>query len=300
MDASPKATPEPRSPTSLLALAAGAAVGLALAAASLLGTDPARRSLPDSAVARVNDTWITEDEYRRLVAGLESDTRAPAGDDAKQRVLDRLIEEELLVQRGLELGLAQNDRRVRGDIAQAMIRSVVVEVEDDEPSERVLRAFHEEQQGFFTQPGRLHLRQVFWKVPRGEVDAVLARAAAARARLEAGDDFDAVRAEAGDAPIFELPDAPLPAAKIREYLGPTALREAMALGTGERSRPFRSGTGVHVLELVDREPDRVPPFEEIAELVEQEWRRRAGDRALREYLDALRSRADVEVRETLP
>jgi parvulin-like peptidyl-prolyl isomerase len=274
-------------------------LGLAIAASALLGTDPSRQTLPDTAVARVNDTWITADEYARLVAGLESDTREPADAAARKRVLDRLIEEELLVQRGLELGMAQNDRKVRGDIAQAMIRSVVVEVEDEEPSPRELAAFYAEEKDFFTQPGRMRLRQVFLKVRPGELDAVMARAQDARTRLDAGDDFVTVRADLGDEPVFDLPDVPLPAAKVREYLGPTALREALALEAGGRSQPFRSGTGVHILEMLERDPDRVPPLDEIGDLVANEWRRRAGDRALREYLDALRSRADVEVRESL-
>jgi hypothetical protein len=44
----------------------------------------------------------------------------------------------------------------------------------------------------------------------------------------------------------------------------------------------------------------VPPFEEIAAQVEAEWIRRAGDRALRGYLDELRSEARVRTVEQLP
>ena len=60
---------------------------------------------------------------------------------------------------------------------------------------------------------------------------------------------------------------------------------------------MRSGTGVHLLQLVDREPSRAPPYDEIAEQVRNEWTRRAGDRALRDYLDELRAQADVDVAE---
>jgi len=44
---------------------------------------------------------------------------------------------------------------------------------------------------------------------------------------------------------------------------------------------------------VEREREYAPPLAEIEEQVRAEWVRRQGERALREYLDELRRRADV-------
>ena len=278
-----------------MALAAGAALGVALAAAGLLGDARGEGALPEGAVARVGDALIDRAELDRLVLGLEADTRSPATPEARRRVLDRLIDEELLVQRGLELGLAESEPRVRADLTAAVIRSVLVEAEDEAPDEAALRAFHTEQRDFFTQPGRLHVRQIFFRVPdlAGEAEA-RTRAERASARLGAGEPFEAV-AERGDAPILELPDGPLPPAKLREYLGPTGLRAVSALAPGQVSGPVRSGVGYHLLLLVAREEPSAKPFEAAADEVAAEYRRRAGDRALRAYLDELRDRTHVRV-----
>src|SRR5688572_25172230 len=72
-------------------LAAGAAAGVALAAWGLLGGDARRAALPEGVVASVNGTPIYADDYLRLVEGVESDTREPAGPDLRRRVLDRMI-----------------------------------------------------------------------------------------------------------------------------------------------------------------------------------------------------------------
>ncbi len=284
----------------ILLLVAGSALGLVVAASGLLGTDPTLGGLPETAVARVNQSVITRDAYERLVAGLEADTRGPVDAEARRRVLDRLIEEELLVQRGLDLGLAENDRRVRADIAQAMIQSVVVEVEDEEVDRATLESFYRDEVGFFTRPGRMRLRQVFVRSARGDQQAPRARIERAAARLAEGVPFEEVADALGDTPVSPLPDALLPPAKVREYLGPTALRAASSLAAGQVSEPVRSGTGYHLLELLEREEAQALPFDEVADLVENEWRRRAGDRALRRYLDALRDEADVVVVEALP
>lgn len=279
---------------SLWLLGGGAALGLALATLGLVQPgEGAATGLPPDVVARVNGVEIRRDDYARLLNGLAQDTRAPVDTSMRRRVLDRMIDEELLVQRGLELGLARVDRRVRADLTSSLIASIVDEAEQHEPSERELAAFHAEEREFFTLPGRLHVRQIFFRTPDGDEADALRRAAEARAALVAGTPFAEVDERFGDPQVSPLPDVLLPASKVREYVGPSALRAAHALEVGEVSEPVRSGVGVHLLQLVDRTPSRVPPLDEIEEQVRREWVRRAGDRALRRYLDELRERADV-------
>ena len=293
--------PAARRPAWILAL--GALLGVLAAAWGLL--QPETGSLGEGVVATVNGTAIHRDGYERLVAGLDADTRDPITPELRLRVLDRMIDEELLVQRGLELGLAESDRRVRADITSAMIRSVVLEAEDETPEEQELVEFYSRESGFFTQPGRVRVGQVFFRVPAGADETeVKGRAAAARDRLLAGEDLEAVRESAGDREVSPVPDALLPPTKLREYIGPTALRAVISLDAEggiatATSEPVRSGMGYHVFVLKAREPERVPPFEEIREQVRAEWVRRAGDRALRDYLDGLRRDADVVVSESL-
>ena len=80
-----------------------------------------------------------------------------------------------------------------------MIRSIVVEAEDRPPDEETLRAFYDEEQGFFTQPGRLRVSQLFFRVPDAErEDEVRARAADAAARWRAGEDEAVLRERLAD------------------------------------------------------------------------------------------------------
>ena len=88
----------------------------------------------------------------------------------------------------------------------------------------------------------------------------------------------------------------LPETKLREYVGPAVVQSAAKLDVGRTSEPVRSGIGYHILHLVAREPAKTPSIEEFAPQIRAEWHRRAGDTALRDYLDDLRSRADLVVR----
>jgi parvulin-like peptidyl-prolyl isomerase len=281
-------------------LTAGALAGLAAAAAGLLAQNREASVLPDGAVAAVNGTAVRRVDYDRAVEALATDRRSAVDDADRRHVLDRLVDEELLVQRALELGLARQDRRVRGDLVAAVIESVTAGVDQREPDAAELRAFFDANRDYFARPGRLHVEQVFAR-SRGDADGdALARARDAAARLRDGAAAADVQHALGDAPVARLPDAPLPEAKLREYLGPAAVLALAALAPGEVAEPVRAAGGYHVLRLVAREPTRTPELAEVEAELRAEWRRRAGDEALRAYLDELRRRAAIAVAGSLP
>jgi parvulin-like peptidyl-prolyl isomerase len=283
-------------PLALLAL--GAVTGIVLAAVGLM---PSRlrsgNDLPSDAVARVNGELIRRDDFERLLVGLASDRGEAIGPEQRRHVLDRLIDEELLIQRGLELGFARLDRRVRGDLTAVVMSAIIEESQGAQPTRAELQAFYDTERAFFAQPGQLRVRQVFCRVTaNAQAAAALARADQAATRLRAGEDFEAVRRALGDAELSPLPDTLLPAAKLRDYLGPTAQRAALSLDAGAISAPIRSGTGFHVLQVVERQEGIALPLESIESQVLAEYRRRAGEKALRDYLDELRARADIQMR----
>ena len=246
--------------------------------------------------AVVNGAEIPAADLERAVAALTADSRNPVGERERARVLDRLIEEELLVQRARELGVDRHDRRVRSILVADMIDSIVAEVGSFEPGAAELEAFYRDNAGFFAHGGRVRVRQVRVAVGNRRSDAeALAIARRAAERLRAGDDPAAVAAELGDAPVAPLPDALLPLTQLRTYLGPTPAKRAAALGEGEVSDPVRGGSSYQVLKVVERVPGRVPPLGEVRPQVLAEMRRREGDRALRAYLDALRRDGDVRL-----
>jgi parvulin-like peptidyl-prolyl isomerase len=276
-------------------LGLGAACGLLMAAYGILESPSgSKQIMPADAVAVVNGEVLRRDNYERLLAGFASDSRNPIDDEVRRHILDRMIEEELLVQRALALGLATVDRRVRADLTSSLIESVVSGAEEREPENDELRSFYAEEAAFFARPGRYRVDQILFRIPyEDDGQNALERARAARAELVAGVPFEEVAERLGDEEISPLPNTLLPAMKLREYIGPTALGAVMELETGETSLPVRSGIGIHLLRLTDSLPSTSLPFEEIEDQVRREYIRRTGDRALRSYLEQLRAESDV-------
>jgi parvulin-like peptidyl-prolyl isomerase len=288
-----KRTARPR-----LLLALGATLGVVLAVIDLVAPARTATTLPADASASVNGVPIESVDYQRALEALSADRRTPLTDADQRRVLDRLIDEELLVQKGLDLGLLRRDRRVRSDIVSSVVESVVAEATTRQPTDAEVEKFFAAHRDSFLRPGRVRLRQIVVRVTATVNDAAAyARAAEAARRLRAGEDFAAVASALGDAPLAELPAGKLDPATVREYLGPTVARSASELAVATPSDPIRSAAGYHVVEVVERESAEAPPLADVADEVRAELRRSNEDAALRTYVEGLRRDAMVRVRE---
>jgi hypothetical protein len=272
-----------------LRLALGAAAGVALAAAGLLsGADG--EGLPAGAIAVIDGAVLAASDYERRATQLEGERRRPLSSSDRAQLLRRMIEEELLILHGVALGLPRSDRAVRAALAAALVDSVLADVASAAPDEAQLRAFYAEQGGYFARPARVRLQVIAF---RGA--AAAQRARRAHAALLAGEEHGAVAARLGDVDPAVPPDVLLPLSKLRDYLGPTLVDAALALQPGELAPPLQTGSVWHLVRCAEIEAGSAPPLEQIRPQVEAELRRRAGERALREYLDQLWARADIEL-----
>ncbi len=213
-----------------------------------------------------------------------------------------MIDEELLVQRALDLGLAAIDRRVRGELTSGLIDSIVSEADADEASDEEVREHFERNRDFFSRPGRIRAETLFFSAhsrTHAREGSAAERARRALDRLRAGDAPAEVEARLADPQLSPLPDTLLPPTKIRDYVGPVVLDALERLEPGVWSEPIGSGGSVYLARVIDREPPIVPAFRAVQDVVREDLKRRRGDEALRRYLDTLRTETEVVINESM-
>lgn len=279
--------------TRVALLALGACAGLIMAAAGLVERwSRSPDELPVGAIARVGGKIITQARYRQVLNDLAADKRVPLSAQDRQFVIDRLVDEELLIQRGIELGLADSSPQIRKALAAAVIGQLTAEAEANLPGEQALRRLYESDPEFFTSTARFRLRWL--RLPASD-DAAQRKAEDAYRQLSNGVALEEVSQSTGLEPVPILPDALLPLSKIRDYLGPALAGQVSMLKRGAFSKPIEDNGDMHVLQLLDYRPEVLPPFEEARPVLEAEYLRRAGDEALRQYVQWLRLRSEVIV-----
>ena len=76
------------------------------------------------AVAHINSAIIRKDEYQRAIALFRGDKRGPITDADLNLVLEKLIEEELLVQAALRSDSPRKDLEIRRRVLQTLLTSI--------------------------------------------------------------------------------------------------------------------------------------------------------------------------------
>jgi hypothetical protein len=112
----------------LALLIVGACTGVVLGCLSVAGWFGNDR-LPGSVVASVNGTDIQMVEYQRALRLLGSEKREPINDSDRALVLERMIEEELLLQHGLISGLVRRNSSVREKVLKSILTALMAELE---------------------------------------------------------------------------------------------------------------------------------------------------------------------------
>ena len=279
-------------------LMAGALAGLLIAL--IASTQIERASLEQTgAIARINDAHIDRTEYATALQALLADkTKSPTSKD-RRLVLDRLIEEELLVQRGIEIGLLDGDAAVRKAVARAVIDFAMTRNAQKQISEDELRSFYAANKARFTPAARLQIERLFVR-RSDDAAADMARLDSVRAALRQGQDFTEATLQLGDAILPPLPRSLLPRKKMYDYLGPRLTETASRLPGASISDAIADGDGWHFLRVVRSEPGIPPEFEDIRPQILNAMQRASDDAALIKYLTWLKERASISLADDAP
>ena len=241
--------------------------------------------------AKIEDTSIPMEKYLTQLEGLAKDKRSPITQKDKEYVLERMIEEELLIKRALDLGMLDNNPMARGTIVQQMIKTIISENARLEVTEEDLKAFFESNKGFFTKSSRLRLQQIYFSDQQFQENS-LEEANKAYRRLLKGDEFIDV-AKMGSKSALKIPNSLMTLSKIREYIGPSLMNTARGLEPGMFTRPVEVSGGHKIIYLFEKEMASEPKFSQVRSSVSAEYLKRKDDQSLREYLENLKNWYDV-------
>lgn len=273
-------------------LVAGAFLGLATAMWSALGVGQSVARYGD-AIAVVDGTPISRTVYDSAIEGLSSAKRNGLSDGEKREALDRIIDEELLLHRALELGLGESDPPSRKALVNAMLQFSIAEASKRVPSDSELEKFYAERPKLIAPQPMLTLKAV--SLPQAAND----RAQKLKAALDGGADFDAASKQNGAENVL-LPGGPVIPAKIAEYAGATIRDTALSMTQGQTVGPVAVGDRLVFIHLIERAETPPPPLAAVHDVVAEEWQKRESEQAFADYVDGLRRRARISYASDVP
>lgn len=241
--------------------------------------------------AKIEDTSIPMEKYLTQLDGLSKDKRSPLTQKDKEYVLERMIEEELLIKRAIDLGMLNDNPMARGTIVQQMIKTIIAENARYEISDSELESFFQENSGFFTKSSRLRIQQIYFSNEQLKDDSLIV-AKKAYDLLKRGDDFESV-SKLGSPSALKIPNSLMTLSKVREYIGPSLMNLARELEINSFTSPIEVSGGYKIIYLIDKEMASPPQFNDIKASVSSEFLKRKDDQSLRSYLENLKNWYDV-------
>ena len=239
----------------------------------------------DQAIARVGEKEISRQRFDEIIKVLDDQSNSELTLEKKNLIRERLIDEELLIQRAIELDLVRNDSLVKGNVIQTMFQHIINSNELVEPSEAELREYFSKEKNYFSSGRRYKLKNYTF---RNSNDAETAINFLNQSNLESF--LKLVETESA----IDLPNVFLTPQKIRDYLGPKVLDELASLEKGGFSNIFEINEVPSIVICIDILLDNNPKFEEIAEQIKNKFIRDREDSLVKEYIENLRNFYEIE------
>ena len=262
-----------------------------LAPAALLLLTACQRSAPPpapDAVARIGETEVRYSELESYIARTVGDTGGVLESGVLSELFDQFLDEKLLERLAVERGLVTgSDTASKPRGARQAIDALLAEGLRQEPGPGEVAAYYRAHAGEFARPERVKVRQILT-----EDQATAEKALKA---IAAGEPFEEVARRLSHDPSAasggyqgELARADLPLAFAEVIFG---------LQPGEVSRQVPADYGVHIFQVMDRQPAAVVPLEQARGEILGRLRQERADRLLRSLVQDARSRYNVSIYE---
>ena len=275
---------QPVARRSLILCAAGALIGLGIAAVGLFTAHGTRTaSVPAEDAAIVNGVPILRADLVQQVTALYGEDYGRSTPAQRHKVLGDMIREELYVQRGVEIGLPTDDIDVRTALVAATEGQVAQDAMTSRPSDRELREWYDKHVTDYASEGLMTLHE--WLLPAGSTNGQLAADGLRHGQVPASLGLKSSgRVDDGEEYYFAG----------RVHLGDELFAIARQLKDGDVSQPVTTANGIYILQMVRNVAPVPSPFEAVQSHVMQDFLDNKAKRLQDGNGRFLRKRADIK------
>ncbi len=242
---------------------------------------------PPDTLVTVNGYPITRSALSSAEKRIQPGSSDSTNSDHQEVLLQRLIDDELMLQHAEDLNILTSDPGIRKLLVRAAINSIVEESRSKPISDEQLRNFYEDHKSVFQRPSRLQLRvasflnpevaQDTWEIIKKEVP------------------FESAIAQTKIGKLMNIPFSLLPEHALRRYIGAELTKVALSLSENQISSPVTIDGLTYLIFVRSKEHKQQLSFNNSRLQVTSEYRSRYRQNALTNTLIHLRKSADIRV-----
>ena len=264
-------------------------IGTFLAIYSIMETNKNFSSLPDNIIATVNDKIIPSDKYQTIINLIQNDKRDELTKADREMALDRIIEEELLVQYAYKNGFLEADDLLRKSIVRSVVDSIVEQALSVVPAEQDLLKFYEVNRQTFAIDEKYRV-VILSSKNQSDIDE-------GKVIWQSNYDLTLLRQTFKRIDRLDIPTGFISKIRLGTLIGPLLRDKVLSLEVGETSETLKTIYGYSIVTLLDKKDRVIPEFKEISEIVLQEYKRQQREEILEELLKDLKRQSDIKINE---
>ena len=264
-------------------------IGTFLAIYSIMETNKNFSSLPDNIIATVNDKIIPSEKYQTIINLIQNDKRDELTKADREMALDRIIEEELLVQYAYKNGFLEADDLLRKSIVRSVVDSIVEQALSVVPAEQDLLNFYEANRQTFAIDEKYRV-VILSSKNQSDIDE-------GKVIWQSNYDLTLLRQTFKSIDRLDIPTGFISKIRLGTLIGPLLRDKVLSLQVGETSETLKTIYGYSIVTLVDKKDRVIPEFKEISEIVLQEYKRQQREEILEELLKDLKRQSDIKINE---
>jgi len=241
-----------------------------------------------NAVALVNDMVISEDQYIKYISTLGIDSIDENDEELLEIVLEKMIEEELLLQKGIDLELHKFDIQIRKAIIQQVIDSVLLQ-NDEEISEKELKEYYEKNKNKYQLNKLIQLNLIFLNSQKKEdADFVL------ETIINSG--FESAKNQFHQNLFFSIPNRLISQKDCNQLLGVSFCKEIFDLDLNEISKPIKYESGVLIAQIKNTNINILDEnlFHRLYDKILFDYKNSNDDKYFRDYIKFLKENAKIK------
>jgi peptidyl-prolyl cis-trans isomerase C len=251
----------------------------------------------DTVLITRGNAELTIAEIDAYVAEAPPEMRAGllANSERKEQILTQLMVLETLAQEAIDSGMLEDPLvQARMNLARtrllAQLRTEQLQQEAQIDADALAR------ERYLSNPGRYRLaetvtvRHILVEARTRPEKAAQERIAEVMGKLETGASFEDLAREYSDDQGSAAEGGLLPASARTDLDKPFSDAAFELAKPGDRTGPVRSSYGYHIIELVEKSPERARTLEEVREDLTREIRATHAEKTVRDYIDIINSR----------
>ena len=241
-----------------------------------------------NAVALVNDMTISEDQYIKYISTLGIDVIDENDEELLEIVLEKMIEEELLLQKGIELELHKFDIQIRKAIIQQVINSVLLQNEEG-VTEKELREYYENNKNKYQLNKLIHLDIIFLNSQREEDINLLLEAISTIG-------FEESKKQFHQELFFSIPDRLISIKDCNQLLGKNICKDVFRLNLNNISNPIRYESGFLIIQIRNTNSNIVNNdlFKKLYDKILFDFKNSEDDKYFKDYIQYLKENANIK------